>query len=369
MGAKSAQTRDADSERRRGAASAAVGRPAIRPTPRLDPPATRVPDDPTTRSPDLPNPRPPEHPIDRVPADAISAVRHFNRFYTTRIGVLQRLQSPLSLTEARLLYELAHRERPTAAVLARDLDVDPGYLSRLLRGLERRRFIRRRNSNTDRRQAIIDLTRQGRTLYSVLDRRAQDEVASLVAGLPPGGEQRLTAAMRTIERLLDGSSSRVRGFVIRPHEPGDMGWVVSINGSYYARAYGWDMTYEALVAGIVKRFIERFDPAAERCWIAEIDGVRVGSVFLVRKSRTVAQLRLLIVDPSAHGLGIGHRLVSECERFARQVGYRKIILWTNTILDAARHIYRTAGYRLVDTSAVERRFGKDMTFETWELSL
>ena len=296
-------------------------------------------------------------------------MRHFNRFYTARIGVLQRLQSPLSLTEARVLYELAHREKPTAAAVARNLDVDPGYLSRLLRGLERRRLIRRHGSDTDRRQVVVDLTRQGRTLYSVLDRGAQEEVASLVAALPPGSEQRLIAAMRTIEGLLDGSPSRGSGYVIRPHEPGDMGWVVSLNGSYYAQAYGWDMTYEAWVAGTVKRFVERFDPAAERCWIAEIDGVRVGSVFLVRKSTTVAQLRLLIVDPSARGFGIGRRLVSECERFARQVGYKRITLWTNTILLAARRIYCDAGYKLVDTSPVEHRFGKDMTFETWELSL
>jgi DNA-binding MarR family transcriptional regulator/GNAT superfamily N-acetyltransferase len=330
---------------------------------------TSVTDDPATRSPDLPNTRPPEDSIKRVHDDAISAVRHFNRFYTTRIGVLQRLQSPLSLTEARVLYELAHREKPTAGVLARDLDVDAGYMSRLLRGLEQRSLIRRRSSDTDRRQAVVELSRQGRTVYSTLDGRAQDEVASLLAGLPPGGEQQLTAAMRTIEGLLDASSSRAPGYVIRPHEPGDMGWVVSLNGSYYARVYGWDITYEAWVAGIVKQFIERFDPAAERCWIAELDGVRVGSVFLVRKSKTVAQLRLLIVDPSTQGLGIGQRLVNECERFARQVGYKRIRLWTNAILTGARHIYRNAGYWLVETSGVEHRFGKDMTFETWELSL
>ncbi len=301
----------------------------------------------------------------------VEAIRRFNRLYTQRIGVLHEdyLHSPLSLSQVRVLYE-AHRDPPPAAVeLARDLDLDAAYLSRVLKGFERAGLVRRAASRGDGRKSLVSLTAKGRRTLAALQDRSRAEVAALLAPLPPAGQERLVAAMRAIEEVLGADRARTSSYVLRPHQPGDMGWVVAQHGRYYADEYGWDIGFEAHVAGIVQHFVEHFDPARERCWIAERDGQIVGSVFLVKKSATIAKLRLLIVDPSARGLGIGRRLVEECSRFARQAGYRKITLWTNSILDAARHTYETAGYRMVHRGAPEHRFGKDLIFETWELTL
>ena len=301
----------------------------------------------------------------------VEAIRRFNRFYTQRIGVLHEdyLHSPLSLSQVRVLYE-AHRDPPPAAVeLARDLDLDAAYLSRVLKGFARAGLVRRTASRGDGRKSLVSLTAKGRRTLAALQDRSRAEVAALLAPLPPAGRERLVAAMRAIEEVLGADPGRTSSYVLRPHQPGDMGWVVAQHGRYYADEYGWDIGFEAHVAGIVQHFVEHFDPAREHCWIAERDGQIVGSVFLVKKSATIAKLRLLIVDPSARGLGIGRRLVEECSRFARQAGYRKITLWTNSILDAARHTYETAGYRMVHRGAPEHRFGKDLVFETWELTL
>jgi DNA-binding MarR family transcriptional regulator/N-acetylglutamate synthase-like GNAT family acetyltransferase len=301
----------------------------------------------------------------------VEAIRRFNRFYTQRIGVLHEdyLHSPLSLSQVRVLYE-AHRDPPPAAAdLARDLDLDAAYLSRMLKGFERAALVRRAASRGDGRKSLVSLTAKGRSLLGALQDRSRAEVAALLEPLPPAGQERLVAAMRAIEEVLGADTARKSSYVLRPHQPGDMGWVVAQHGRYYADEYGWDIGFEAHVAGIVQHFVEHFDPARERCWIAERDGQIVGSVFVVKKSATIAKLRLLIVDPSARGLGIGRRLVDECTRFARQTGYRTITLWTNSILDAARHTYETAGYRLVHRGAPEHRFGKDLIFETWELRL
>ncbi len=300
----------------------------------------------------------------------VDAVRRFNRLYTRRIGALRAglLDSPFSLAEARLLYELAHRERPAAAELARDLGLDAGYLSRLLRGLERRRLIGRERSRADGRRSLLSLTTAGRRTFATLDARSSAEVRSMLEKLPESGQRRLVEAMRDVERLLGGAPEPKVPYLLRPHRPGDMGWVVHRHGALYAQEYGWDERFEALVATIVAKFIENFDPKRERCWIAERDGGIVGAVFLVSKSPAVAQLRMLYVEPDARGLGIGRRLVDECERFAREKGYRKIVLWTNSILHAARHIYEAAGYRLV-AAAPHHSFGHRLVGQTWELKL
>jgi len=306
-----------------------------------------------------------------LPADPrVDVVRRFNRFYTRRIGVLRAglLDSPFSLAEARVLYELAHRDHPTAAGLAKDLGLDAGYLSRLLRGLERRRLIRRERSASDGRQSLLSLTGEGRRTFATLNTRSSAEVQAMLGKLSDAGQRRLVEAMRDVERLLDAAPEHKTPYLLRPHRPGDMGWVVHRHGALYAQEYGWDERFEALVATIVARFIENFDPKRERCWIAERDGEIVGSVFLISKSPAVAQLRMLYVEPSARGLGIGKRLVDECERFARDKGYRKIVLWTNSILHAARHIYEAAGYRLV-AEEPHRSFGHALVGQTWELKL
>lgn len=305
------------------------------------------------------------------PDPRLDAVRRFNRFYTQRIGVLHEdyLHSPLTLSEVRVLYEIRRDAPPSASDLARELDLDPAYLSRLLKGLGRAGLVRRTPSPGDGRRSDLSLTSKGRRLLDTLQDRSRADMAALLAPLPRQAQDELLGAMATIERILGGQPTAGAPYLIRPHQPGDLGWVVAQHGLVYANEYGWDIGFEAFVAGVVQHFVDHFDPACERCWIAERDGRPVGSVFLVRKSATVAKLRLLIVDPSARGLGIGQRLVDECTRFARQAGYRKITLWTNSILDAARHLYEQAGYRMIERSAPERRFGKDLVFETWELAL
>ena len=303
-------------------------------------------------------------------AARITAVRHFNRSYTQKIGVLgeRLLDSPFSLTEARILYELAHRERPTASELCRELDLDPGYLSRILGGFRRRDLVVRAASDTDRRQIHLSLSDAGRAAFAPLDRRSRDEIAALLAGLPEPGQRRLVAAMAEIDRLLGPASAPREPYLLRPPVSGDIGWVISRHGALYAQEYGFDWRFEALVAEIAAKFVAEFEPRRECCWIAERDGEPVGSVFLVKESEQIAKLRLLLVEPAARGLGIGARLVAETIRFARRSGYQKITLWTQSLLVAARHIYETAGFRLV-ASEPHQSFGHDLVGEYWELAL
>jgi DNA-binding MarR family transcriptional regulator/GNAT superfamily N-acetyltransferase len=304
------------------------------------------------------------------PAQAVEAVRRFNRFYTRRIGVLQKalLQSPFSLAEARVLYELAHRDQPTAAELCNELGLDAGYLSRMLRGLERRGLIERRRSRTDGRQSHLALTAEGAAAFDLLDAAARDQVAALLGDLPAGAHNSLLQAMRTIETVLGAAPEPRVPYLLRAHQPGDLGWIVHRHGVLYAEEYGFDEAFEALVAQIVAQFGRHHDARRERCWIAERHGAPVGSVLLVRHSDEVAKLRLLLVEPAARGLGIGARLVQECERFARRAGYRRITLWTNSVLHAARRLYEKAGYRLVHEEP-HHSFGQDLVGETWELAL
>lgn len=303
-------------------------------------------------------------------APCIAAVRRFNRFYTRTIGVLHEgiLGSPYSLTEGRVLFELAQRGAVTPTKLSTDLGLDPGYLSRILRGFEERRLIDRRPSEADGRQSVVSLTDAGRSTFAGIDARARDEIANLIKDLSAGERERLTGAMGAIEQLLGPPPRPVGAYVLRPHRPGDMGWVVYRHGVLYAEEYGWDERFEALVAGITAEFIHRYDPRRERCWIAEVDGEPVGSVFLVKESDAVAKLRLLLVEPRARGLGIGKRLVEECLRFARQAGYRTVTLWTNSVLVAARGVYEKAGFLLVREEP-HQSFGHSLIGQTWELAL
>jgi DNA-binding MarR family transcriptional regulator/GNAT superfamily N-acetyltransferase len=300
----------------------------------------------------------------------VGAVRRFNRFWTRQIGVLQDgyLESPFSLTEVRVLYEFAHREETTASELSKELGLDAGYLSRILRGFEERGLIGKKSSEADGRRSILWLTEQGREAFATLDTRSHDEVGVMLGGLSPAEQGRLVEAMRTIEGLLSDQPELKVPYLLRPHQPGDMGWIVHRHGVLYAREYGWDERFEALIAEIVAEFIQQYDPKRERCWIAERDGEIVGSVFLVKQSEEVGKLRLLLVEPSARGLGIGRRLVQECVRFAKQAGYGKITLWTNDVLRAARRIYEEAGFRIVHEEP-HHSFGHDLVGQTWELEL
>lgn len=306
-----------------------------------------------------------------VSAAHVKAVRRFNRFYTQRIGVLDPyLGSEFSLTEVRVLYELAHRDQPTATELGRDLALDAGYLSRILRRFERQGWMARTPSPADARQSLLQLTEAGYQAFSPLQQRSRDEAAALLASLPKPAQQALTQALATVQNLLEpgGTPASAPTLVLRDPQPGDMGWVVQQHGEVYAREYGWDSTFEALVAGIVAGYMRDHQPAWERCWIAELDGERCGSVFVVRKSKTVAQLRLLILTPQARGLGLGARLTDECIAFARGKGYKKMVLWTNSCLDGARAIYAKRGFALVKSEPYTG-FGKDLVGETWELRL
>jgi len=299
-----------------------------------------------------------------------AAVRRFTRFYTRQIGLLNEglLKSPYSLAESRVLYEIASREEVAASDLTRDLGLDPGYLSRMLRGFERKGLIDRTPSDSDARRQLLTLTDTGRAAFADLDRASAHQVEQLLSDLPAANRNRLLSAMATIERLLGAPGIRDEPIVLRPNRPGDMGWVVHRHGALYAQEYGWDETFEPMVADIVARFVRDFDPARERCWIAERGGNIVGSVFLVRETDEVAKLRLLYVEPEARGTGLGRRLVGECLSFARTAGYRKIVLWTNDCLHAARKIYENEGFRLV-AEEPHHSFGKDLVGQNWELEL
>src|SRR5712692_5694895 len=319
-----------------------------------------------------------------------AAVRRFNRFYTRQIGLLggRYLDSPFSLTEARVIYELAQRDTGTATGLVRELGLDPGYLSRMLRGFQRRGLLSKQPSARDGRQSLLRLTAKGRRAFQALNDRSQRDLEAMLGALPAADQGSLVGAMQAIEGLLAVPADpaapatmaaaattaaalpamKPPAYVLRPPRPGDMGWVVARHGALYAQEYGWDEQFEALVAEIVAKFVQEFDPRRERCWIAEMDGENAGSVFLVKKSDTVAKLRLLLVEPRARGLGLGARLVDECLSFARQAGYRQLTLWTNSVLLAARHIYVRAGFKLVETGP-HHSFGHDLVEETWLLEL
>lgn len=307
-----------------------------------------------------------------VPASAVKAVRRFNRFFTRRIGVLDPyLGSDLSLTDVRVLYELAHREAPVASELARELGLDGGYMSRILRRFEQAGWISRSTSAQDARQSVLALTEAGRAVFEPLQQRSRDEASALLAPLPPARQQEVVDAMERIETLLDpalGAGAPPRMAVLRDPVPGDMGWVVQQHGEIYWREYGWDSRFEALVADIAAQFLRKFQPEWEKAWIAELDGERVGAVFVVRKSPTTAQLRMLILAPKARGLGLGARLTDECLAFARAKGYKKMVLWTNSCLTAARGIYAQCGFRLTKSEPYEG-FGQQLVGETWELKL
>lgn len=299
----------------------------------------------------------------------VTAVRRFNRFYTQKLGVLQDyLDMPYSLAEARVLYELGARARPAASELARDLGLDAGYLSRILARFAKQRMLTTERSADDKRVSHLVLTDKGQRGFAEVNGRSRHEIGAWLGVLAADRQERLVGAMHTIESLLEARPEAKTPYLIRPHQPGDMGWVIGRHGSLYAEEFGWDETFEALVAEIAAKFVRRFDAKRERCWIAEKDGENVGSVFLVKKSPSVAQLRLLIVDPAARGLGIGHRLVDECIAFARRVGYRKMMLWTNDILHAARRIYESRGFRMVEEER-HRSFGKDLVGQIWDLKL
>jgi DNA-binding MarR family transcriptional regulator/GNAT superfamily N-acetyltransferase len=300
----------------------------------------------------------------------VASVRQFNRFYTQKIGVLHEgfLRTPFSLTEGRVLYELAHRDDTTASAIASDLGLDAGYLSRILSAFSRQGLIGKSASEHDGRKSILRLTAKGQKAFARLNSESRHEIAEMLSSRAAGDQARLLEAMRTIETILGAPPEHGAAFVLRPPEPGDMGWVVQRHGVLYAREYRWDEQFEALVARIVADFVQNFEPKHERCWIAEREGENVGSVFVVRKSRSVAKLRLLLVEPSARGLGIGNRLVEECIRFARSAGYKKLTLWTNDVLHAARRIYVRSGFQLVKEER-HHSFGHDLVGQFWELVL
>jgi len=302
---------------------------------------------------------------------SVQGVRHFNRFYTRRIGVLQEglLATSLTLTEARVLYELAHRDEPTATEVRRELGLDAGYLSRILRGFQKRGWVQRKPAAGDARRQLLSLSRPGRAAFDLLNARSDEEIRRMLGAVAPGEQERLLRAMQSIEAVLEPKTVPGAGYLLRTHRPGDIGWVVYRHGLLYSEEYGYDERFEALVAEIVSDFVEHLDPARERCWIAERDSERVGSVFLVAKSKQVAKLRLLLVEPSARGLGIGRRLVEECVRFARQCRYRKVVLWTQSELKAARRVYEQAGFRHTGSERHASWGRDDLVAETWELEL
>jgi DNA-binding MarR family transcriptional regulator/GNAT superfamily N-acetyltransferase len=306
---------------------------------------------------------------DRVDGEAVAAVRAFNRLYTNVIGVLRGgyLDTPYSLTEARVLFELGQRDTSEVAELRRSLDIDAGYLSRILARLADDQLITRERSGSDARRQVIALTDAGRAVQAGLDAQAAEQIGTLLASLSEPARRRLVRGMQEMTSALTGAP-RPRSWLLRPPRPGDMGWVVQAQAAGYVRQYGWDDTYEALVARIVADYIDHRDPEREAAWIAEVDGAAAGSIFCVRKSDTVAQLRLLYVAPSARGLGVGSRLVEECLRFARGAGYQEMMLWTNSVLAEARRIYQRAGFELTD-EAPHRSFGQDLIGQNWSRPL
>ena len=308
-----------------------------------------------------------------ISPEHIARVRAFNRDYTRRIGVLSEglLDSPYSLSEVRVMYEIAHREAVTAGELAQDLELDKGYLSRILKGFEAKKLLARRAAPEDARRQHLRLTPAGLRVFTPLEKRTQEQVRALLAGMDPARREEVLGAMDVIQRALMGGVKHAADAVpvtLRAHRPGDMGWVIQRHGEIYHQEYGWNEEFEALVAEISAEFIRKLDVARERCWIAEAAGRRVGCIFLVAKDATTAKLRLLLVEPDARGLGVGRTLVAECVRFARSSGYKKIVLWTQNNLTAARGIYSKAGF-VKTGEEPHHSFGHDLVAETWELSL
>ncbi len=302
--------------------------------------------------------------------DRIAAVRRFNRFYTQRIGVLSAgyVGGPFSLTEARVLYEIRERGRNTATAIGRELGLDAGYLSRMLRRFHKAGLVRKQTSPEDGRQTFLSLTERGRKAFAPVETRSNAQVGAMLERLTVSQQSDLVAALRTAHTLLADAPKPAPQIVLREPKPGDFGWIVTRHAVLYGQEYGWGEDFEGLCAQIVADFVNKFDPARERCWIAEVDGRNAGSVFLVKDTDEVARLRLLLVEPSARGLGIGKRLTDECIRFARERGYRKVTLWTHSVLVAARHIYEQAGFRL-SSSEARRSFGQDVVSEHWDLTL
>jgi DNA-binding MarR family transcriptional regulator/GNAT superfamily N-acetyltransferase len=300
----------------------------------------------------------------------IAAVRGFSRFYTRKLGIIEPklLDSPWTLQEARIIYEIAARQQCTATELVRALGLDAGFLSRTLQALQRRQIVARKPSKTDRRVTELALTARGRAAFADLDSRSRSAVAALLTELDAGERAAVVGAMASIEQALEPSARKPAGFLLRSHRPGDIGWVVSRHGALYAQEYGWDISFEALAAEIGAQFIHSYDASREHCWIAEIDGEPVGSVFVVKASDEVAKLRLLLVERRARGLGVGRALTEQCIRFARQAGYSSMTLWTQSILTAARGIYQRAGFHRVNEEP-HHSFGVDLVGETWELEL
>ncbi|MFO1107909.1 MAG: helix-turn-helix domain-containing GNAT family N-acetyltransferase [Bradyrhizobium sp.] len=300
----------------------------------------------------------------------VAAIRGFSRFYTRKLGLIEPklLDSPFTLQEARIIYETAHRPACTATELTRDLGLDPGFLSRTLQSLQRRQIVTRKPSKNDGRVNELSLTAKGRTASAELERRSREEVGRLLAGLDAAQRASVVQAMMTIEQTLEPPLQKPAGFLLRSHRPGDIGWVISRHGVVYTQEFGWDISFEALVAEIAGKFLTSYDPAREHCWIAEVAGEPVGSVFLVKGSDHVAKLRLLLVEKKARGLGVGRALTEQCIRFARERGYREITLWTQSILLAARGIYQAAGFRRVKEEP-HHSFGVDLVGETWEMKL
>jgi DNA-binding MarR family transcriptional regulator/GNAT superfamily N-acetyltransferase len=300
----------------------------------------------------------------------IAAVRGFSRFYTRKLGIIEPklLDSPWTLQEARIIYEIAERKRCTATELVRALGLDAGFLSRTLQALQRRQIVTRQPSKTDRRVTEIALTAKGRAAFADLDNRSRRDVAVLLDKLSPEERAAVVKAMTAIEQALELPAPRQAGFLLRSHRPGDIGWIVSRHGALYAQEYGWDISFEALVAEIAAQFIRSYDASREHCWIAETDGEPVGSIFLVKASDDVAKLRLLLVEKKARGAGVGRALTEQCIRFARQAGYSSITLWTQSLLVAAREIYQRAGFRRVSQEK-HHSFGASLVGETWEMKL
>ena len=306
------------------------------------------------------------------PDEAVAAVRGFNRAYTRRFGLLdqQHLGSEHSLGEVRVLYELAQRSGLSAAALARSLDLDPGHLSRMLAGLRRSGLVRRERSSQDRRASVLALTPAGRRAFDRLDRKATVEISGLLEAFPEGPRVELVRALAGVRRLLEPQSDGTSAVLIRTHRPGDLGWILDRHGVLYAEEYGWGTAFEAIVARVVAEFAGAHEPAREACWVAELEGRRVGCVMLVRhpEREGVARLRLLLVEPEARGLGVGRALVDACTSFAKAAGYRRVTLWTQSVLAAARAIYARSGYVKV-SEAPNTNFGTGLTAETWELEL
>ena len=300
----------------------------------------------------------------------IAAIRGFSRFYTRKLGIIEPklLASPWTLQEARIIYEIAQHDSCTATDLVQTLGLDAGFLSRTLQALQRRQIVARKPSRADRRANELALTAKGRTAFAELERRSHDEVGALLAGLDDRERSAVVNAMAVIEQVLEPPAQKPTGFLLRNHRPGDIGWIVSRHGAIYAQEYGWDISFEALAAEITAQFLRSYDPAREQCWIAEVGGEPVGSIFLVKASDDVAKIRLLLVEKKARGLGVGRALVEQCLRFARDAGYGSVTLWTQSILVAARGIYQRAGFKCVRQEQ-HHSFGVDLVGETWELEL